>query len=64
MSNTNQIETPRIVFPTIPADDPRFVWTRGADVQATWRRFGWVPPSESRQQIPDQNEGACKTSQL
>lgn len=32
--------------PTIPADDPRFVWTTGADVQATWRRFGWVPPSE------------------
>lgn len=34
--------------PTIPADDPRFVWTPGADVQATWRRFGWVPPSEAK----------------
>jgi hypothetical protein len=32
--------------PSIPWDDPRFVWTPGADVQATWRRFGWVPPSE------------------
>lgn len=42
------IETPRIVFPTIPASDPRFVWTTGADVQATWRRFGWTPPSENR----------------
>lgn len=34
--------------PSIPASDPRFVWTTGADVQAVWRRHGWVPPSESR----------------
>lgn len=26
--------------------DERLEWTRGADVQATWRRFGWRPPSE------------------
>ena len=32
--------------PSIPANDPRYVWTTGADVQATWRRFGWVSPSE------------------
>ena len=32
--------------PTIPADDPRYVWTAGADVQATWKRFGWTPLSE------------------
>lgn len=23
-------------------------YARGADVQATWRRFGWVPPSEQK----------------
>ena len=34
--------------PTIPASDPRFTWTSGADVQATWRRYGWTPPSEKR----------------
>ena len=34
--------------PTIPSTDPRFVWTRGADVQATWRRFGWTPPSAGK----------------
>ena len=33
----------RRTLPSIPADDPRFVWTPGADVQATWRRFGWKP---------------------
>ena len=25
------------------------VWTRGADVMATWRRYGFVPPSEYRE---------------
>lgn len=47
------IETPRIVFPMIPASDIRFVWTSGADVQATWRRFGWTPPSEKRTKFYD-----------
>lgn len=32
--------------PSIPITDRRFVPTRGADVQATWRKFGWLPPSE------------------
>jgi hypothetical protein len=32
--------------PSIPADDPRYVWTTGADVQATWKRFGWTPIGE------------------
>ena len=26
--------------------DPDFVYTSGADVQATWRRHGWVPIAE------------------
>ena len=34
--------------PTTPITDFKFTYQRGADVQATWRRFGWVPPSESR----------------
>ena len=34
--------------PSIRITDRRFVPTRGADVQATWRRFGWVPPSEGK----------------
>lgn len=43
----------KVTLPSIPADDPRFIWTRGADVQATWKRFGWVPPSELKEK---QNE--------
>jgi hypothetical protein len=34
--------------PSIPITDKRFVPTRGADVQATWRRFGWAPPTEGK----------------
>lgn len=32
--------------PSLRITDTRFVPTRGADVQATWRKFGWVPPTE------------------
>jgi hypothetical protein len=27
----------------------RFIWTAGSDVQKVWRKFGWQPPSEYRQ---------------
>lgn len=32
--------------PSVRVTDNNFNYKRGADVQATWRRFGWVPPSE------------------
>ena len=38
----------RRVEPSVPVTDIRFSYQRGADVQATWRKFGWVPPSESK----------------
>lgn len=28
--------------------DPSFVYMKGSDVQRTWRRYGWQPPSEYR----------------
>lgn len=36
----------KITLPMIPVDHPEFKWKNGSDVQATWRRFGWTPPSE------------------
>jgi hypothetical protein len=35
--------------PWIPIGHPDFKWTSGSDVQALWRKYGWVPPSEQRQ---------------
>lgn len=42
---TKEIRKQTRVEPSLRTTDPRFVPTRGADVQATWRRFGWTPPS-------------------
>jgi hypothetical protein len=35
-------------MPWVPVGHPRFNWTSGADVQATWRKYGWTPPSEGK----------------
>lgn len=39
-------------MPSVPVTDIKFSYQRGADVQATWRRFGWVPPSEGKAPPP------------
>lgn len=31
--------------PWIPVGHPEYKWSSGADVQATWRKYGWVPPT-------------------
>lgn len=28
--------------------DSTFVYQSGADVQKTWRKYGWIPPTEYR----------------
>jgi hypothetical protein len=43
----------RLVVPDVEHDQhmsplDNFRWTSGADVQAVWRKQGWVPPSEYR----------------
>lgn len=40
------------VEPSLQTTDPRFVPTRGSDVQATWRKHGWVPPSLTKTPPP------------
>lgn len=40
--------------PFVPVGHPDFKWTAGADVQATWRKYGWVPPSEQRAYVFDE----------
>ena len=35
-------------MPSIPCTSPDFVYRRGADVQATWRKFGWTPIAEEQ----------------
>jgi hypothetical protein len=44
----------RLIVPDVYQGERRinpldnFKWTSGADVQAKWRKHGWVPPSEVR----------------
>lgn len=36
----------KLTRPHIPVGHPDYRWTSGADVQSTWRKYGWTPPSE------------------
>jgi len=37
-----------VVKPKLTDKDSKFVWTKGADVMKTFKRHGFVPPSEYR----------------
>jgi hypothetical protein len=42
-------EQPKEVKPSMAVDkDSKFVWTMGADVMKTFKRHGFVPPTEYR----------------
>lgn len=42
-------EKPKEVKPSMAVErNSKFVWTRGADVMKTFKRFGFVPPTEYR----------------
>lgn len=43
-----EIKHSKKTLPLVPVGHPDYKWTSGADVQATWRRHGWVPPSEGK----------------
>ena len=38
----NKVSRPGTLF------DPSFVYMKGADVQRTWKKYGWQPPTEYR----------------
>jgi len=41
-------------YPSIPTKD--FKWSSGSDVQAVWRKHGWVPPSETMAPPPPEKK--------
>lgn len=43
-------------MPHVPVGHPDFKWTPGADVQATWRKYGWTPPSEGKPVFQEKKE--------
>ena len=47
----NELKYSKRSDPWIPVGHPDYKWTSGADVQATWRKHGWVPPSEGKEPI-------------
>jgi hypothetical protein len=50
-------------IPIIPVGHPDFKWTSGADVQATWRKYGWTPPSEKMTPPPPPLPSFCEPTQ-
>lgn len=42
--------------PWVPVGHPEFKWTSGADVQSTWRKHGWVPPSDGKAPVYVENK--------
>ena len=55
MSRFEPIPGTKRTDPLVSVGHPDFRWTTGADVQATWRRYGWVPPAELKSKPEDQN---------
>jgi hypothetical protein len=52
----NEKATHKAVYPSVPIKD--FKWTSGADVQTTWRKHGWAPPSEKMTPPPPPKQEA------
>lgn len=55
MTNSGKRKQTR-VEPTTRVTDVKFSYQRGADVQATWRKFGWTPPSATMTPPPPEKE--------
>lgn len=43
-----ELQKPKQALPLAIDVDSKFVYQGGADVQKTWRKYGWLPPSEYR----------------
>ena len=50
---------PRTAGPSEKSDDVMYVLGVATDVQKTWRRYGWVPPSE----LPEYHEKWARAQQ-
>lgn len=46
----NTLNNTKRTDPLIPVGHPEYRWSAGADVQATWRRYGWAPVEEIKAQ--------------
>lgn len=58
------IAAAKVTRPLIPVGHPDYKWTSGADVQATWRKHGWTPPSERMTPPPPPPEHMYKFEPL
>jgi len=49
-----KVDTKETVKPPLAIDkDSKFVYSGGADVISTWKKHGWTPPSERKQNVTD-----------
>lgn len=49
-------EGTKVTRPWVHVEHKNYLWTSGADVQATWKRYGWTPPSLTMEPPPPEKE--------
>ena len=56
MNKWHPPEGTKITMPSVRLTSESFKYQRGADVQATWRKAGWTPPSVTLPAPPPEKE--------
>lgn len=46
----------KVTRPWVHVEHKSYAWTSGSNVQETWKKYGWVPPSLSMDPPPPEKQ--------